>query len=89
MVDEKLEDKKISDQPVKENKKPALGEKVEVDLHELQIKLERIKSYVVRTDNRVKVHELSLQKLRDKRTEIESKRQGVSVTIKPKIEKSA
>jgi len=95
MIDEKL----TVEEPEENQKKTAevavsqepisIDEKTEVDLRELQIKLEKIKGYITRSTGRVQHHEKLLKKLREKQTEIESRRQDVSVVAKHKIEKSA
>jgi hypothetical protein len=86
MVNEKINDE--PEQNLKEPTKPkpvAVDEKTEVDLRELQIKLEKIKGYIVKTDGRVKKHEMALQKLREKMLEIEGNRQETSILTRHKL----
>jgi len=58
----------------------------EVDLHELQIKLEKVRSYVQRTEMRIATNETTLQRLRAKQQEVEDKRLGVTLLKKNKTE---
>ncbi|MDR1996792.1 MAG: hypothetical protein LBQ83_00455 [Candidatus Margulisbacteria bacterium] len=58
----------------------------EIDLHELQIKLEKVRSYVKRTEMRINANELNLQRLRAKQQEIEDKRLGIALVKKNKTE---
>lgn len=51
----------------------------EIDLRELQIKLEKIKAYVKRTEARIAAQTQALERLRAKRLEMENKRLAVSV----------
>jgi len=51
----------------------------EVNLKELQIKLEKIHSYVRRTEQRVTANESILERLRKKRQDVEQKRQETAV----------
>ncbi|GBR77608.1 hypothetical protein RDn1_267 [Candidatus Termititenax dinenymphae] len=54
----------------------------EVDLHELQIKLEKVRSYVKRTEMRINANEMHLQRLREKQQAVEDKRLGISLVPK-------
>lgn len=87
MVDEKIDDKENVELEKKPEKKQSQesDEKYEIDLRELQIKLEKIKGYIVKTDGRVKKHEKELEILREKMLEIESKRQSASVLTRHKL----
>lgn len=51
----------------------------EIDLRELQIKLEKIRAYVKRTEIRINAQTQTLEKLRLKRMEMENKRLAVSM----------
>jgi hypothetical protein len=51
----------------------------EIDLRELQIKLEKIRSYVKRTEARIQGQNVALEALRKKRLEMENKRLAMSV----------
>jgi len=90
MVDEKENKVDIDHKeslPTEAVKDLVLDEKSEIDLRELQIKLEKIKAYVGKTDGRVQKHEKELQRLRDHRIKVESERQAVSVATVHKYEK--
>lgn len=91
MVDEKIEEPKDQNKDLekkKDNTAVNLDEKLEVNLRELQIKLEKIKAYIVKTDGRVKRHELALQNLREKMLELENKRQSASVITRHKLKEN-
>lgn len=51
----------------------------EIDLRELQIKLEKIRAYVKRTEARIQGQTVALEALRKKRLEMENKRLAMSV----------
>ncbi|GBR76679.1 hypothetical protein NO2_1190 [Candidatus Termititenax persephonae] len=84
MVDEQIKDEgaeaqaeQLGERP--EEALPPPDELEEVDLHELQIKLERVRSYVKRTEMHINANELNLQRLREKRQAVEDKRLGISL----------
>ncbi|MDR2430872.1 MAG: hypothetical protein LBD99_01240 [Candidatus Margulisbacteria bacterium] len=58
----------------------------QIDLHELQIKLEKIRAYVKRTEMRINASELNLRRLREKRQDAEDKRLGIALVRKSKTE---
>jgi len=58
----------------------------EIDLNELQIKLEKVRSYVKRTEMRISANELNLGRLRAKQQETEDKRLGITLVKKNKTE---
>jgi hypothetical protein len=63
-----------------------LPDEEQIDLRELQIKLEKIRAYVKRTEMRINANELSLQRLREKQREAEDKRLGLALVRKNKTE---
>lgn len=65
---------------------PPPDEQTEVDLHELQIKLEKIRSYVKRTEMRITANENNLERLRQKQQEAENKKMAVSLA--PRLNKT-
>lgn len=85
MIDEKITDDEEKNKQAAKVSVPGDAEKYEVDLRELQIKLEKIKGYILKTEGRVKRHELALQNLREKMLEMENKRQSASVITRHKL----
>lgn len=80
----KIEETKV-EKPVETH--DLLGDEADkIDLHELQIKLERVRSYVKRTEMRITANELNLQRLREKQQEVEGKRLGITMVKKNKTE---
>ena len=72
---------------IKVKKHDLLGDEADkVDLHELQIKLEKIRSYVKRTEMRINGNEMNLERLRKKQQEIEDKK--MAVTLLPRRNKT-
>ena len=65
---------------------PPPEEASEIDLHELQIKLEKVKSYIKRTEMRINANELNLQRLRARQQALEDKR--MNVTLAPRKNKT-
>lgn len=72
-----------------QNTKVVLDEKNEVDLHELQIKLERLKSYLVKVEGRYKKHEKELELLRAKKEQVEGQRRDTALVYKSKLDGKA
>jgi hypothetical protein len=64
-----------------------LSDSDEVNLKELQIKLEKIHGYIRKTEMRLTGHETVLTKLREKQRQVEAQRQKASVITRPKLEK--
>ncbi|MDR1323889.1 MAG: hypothetical protein LBK68_05575 [Candidatus Margulisbacteria bacterium] len=58
---------------------PPPEEASEIDLHELQIKLEKVKSYIKRTEMRINANELNLQRLRERQRALEDKRMNAAL----------
>ncbi|GBR75060.1 hypothetical protein NO1_2122 [Candidatus Termititenax aidoneus] len=69
-----------------EVKPPPPEEISEIDLHELQIKLEKVKSYIKRTEMRINANELNLQRLRERQQAREDKR--MNATLAPRKNKT-
>ncbi|MDR2428562.1 MAG: hypothetical protein LBD62_02010 [Candidatus Margulisbacteria bacterium] len=65
---------------------PPPEEAGEIDLHELQIKLEKVKSYIKRTEMRINANELNLQRLRERQQALEDKR--MNATLAPRKNKT-
>jgi hypothetical protein len=59
----------------------------EVNLKELQIKLERIHAYIRKTEGRLLANETTLEKLRKKRMEIDQQRQDVAVVGRGRLQR--
>ena len=92
MVDAEIkEENKVNTQLADqtEDQKPAPpieDEQTEIDLHELQIKLEKVRSYLKRTEMRINGNEMNLERLRKKQQEIEDKK--MAVTLLPRRNKT-
>jgi hypothetical protein len=86
MVETKIGGEAASEQPeTEEQKKPELKpppppeEAEEIDLHELQIKLEKVRSYIKKTEMRINANELNLQRLRERQQALEDKRMNTAL----------
>jgi hypothetical protein len=73
------EQPETEEQKKPEAKPPPPEEAGEIDLHELQIKLEKVKSYLKRTEMRINANELNLQRLRERQQALEDKRMNVAL----------
>ncbi|MDR1453170.1 MAG: hypothetical protein LBJ25_04280 [Candidatus Margulisbacteria bacterium] len=86
MVETKIGGEAAAEQPeTEEQKKPELKpppppeEAEEIDLHELQIKLEKARSYLKRTEMRINANELNLRRLRERQQALEDKRMNTAL----------
>jgi hypothetical protein len=83
---EQQEKEQKKEQPAEPPKAEILDDPTEIDLHELQIKLEKVRSYLKRTEGRIRANELNLQRLRERQQELEDKR--MNVTLLPRKNKT-
>jgi hypothetical protein len=79
LIDDDLGQLKERQKQVAEKLAAAALPAEEIDLRELQIKLEKIRAYVKRTEARIHSQKQSLDRLREKRMDMENKRLSMSV----------
>ncbi len=84
----KIDDLQVEPTETKDQEQPKAvpDEKNEVDLRELQIKLERLKSYLVKVEGRYKKHEKELELLRAKKEEVAGKRRDAALVHRSKLD---
>lgn len=79
LIDDDFENLKEQQKQVAEKLAAAALPAEEIDLRELQIKLEKIRAYVKRTEARIHTQTQNLARLREKRMDMENKRLSMSV----------